>query len=256
MSPEWPIILTFHHISDTERSRYVLPSAILDVQLRAMIADGFTPLSLSDAVATGPNGSGTATERTFHLTFDDGLASFKTHALPVLEKLGLLDAATVFVPTAHVGGSNEWIAHPTPLQRIVPWRDIAEPLMSWDDLAHIRDLGVAVESHGHRHLSMPDLTYEAAFDDVSTAKRILGEHGFDARFIALPFGWRSEPAKRAIRDAGYEAAFAVKRGGRDALEIRRVPVYGIDSAWMSRFKLSGGYFRWLDAFGLSGGESS
>ena len=256
MSPEWPIILTYHHLSDTERSRYVLPTAAFEAQLRSMLADGFTPLTLAEAVATGPNGSRTAAEKTFHLTFDDGLASFATRAVPVLARLELLGAATEFVPTRYVGGENEWVAHPTPLQRIVPWRDVAETLMGWDDLARIRDLGVGVESHGHAHLPMRDLTYEAALDDVATARRILGEHGFEARFIALPFGWRSEPAKRAIRDAGYEAGFAVKRGGRDALEIRRVPIYGSDSAWMRRLKLSGGYFRWLDAFGLSGGGRS
>ena len=254
MTPtEWPIILTFHHLSAGERSRYVLPAEAFEARLGAMLADGFTPLPLAEAVAAGPNGSRSAPEKTFHLTFDDGLSSFSTHAVPALVRLGLLGAATVFIPTAYVGGTNEWVAHPTPLQRVVPWHDIAEPLMSWEEIARIRDLGVGVESHGHAHLPMPDLTYEAALDDVATAKRILGEHGFATRFIALPFGWRSEAAKRAIRDAGYEAGFAVKRGGRDELEIRRVPVYGTDSSWMRRLKLSGGYFRWLDAFGLSGG---
>jgi peptidoglycan/xylan/chitin deacetylase (PgdA/CDA1 family) len=253
MPSEWPIILTYHHLSDTDRSRYVLPSETFEAQLAAMLEDGFEPLPLDEAVATGPNGSRIAREKTFHLTFDDGLSSFASRAMAVLERLGLLGAATVFVPTAYVGGTNEWVANPTPLQRVVPWRDVTERLMGWDDLSHVRESGVGVESHGHAHLPMPDLTYEAALDDVSTAKRILGEHGFATRFIALPFGWRSEPAKRAMRDAGYEAGFAVKRGGRDELEIRRVPIYGTDSAWMHRLKLSGGYFRWLDAFGLSGG---
>ncbi len=40
------------------------------------------------------------------LTFDDAYADLAEAAFPVLERAGF--RATVFVPTAHLGGSNAW----------------------------------------------------------------------------------------------------------------------------------------------------
>lgn len=249
MATEWPLILSLHHLSDSSTSRYVLPAARLEALLDSLLARGARAITLAEAVATGPHGDRSAAENTFTLTFDDALASFSEYGLPLLARLGLCECATVFVPTAFVGEHNEWAAHPTPLQRIMPWRDVLAPLMSWEQLAEAAAAGVSVQAHGHSHLPMQRLTQADAFKDASTCKRILAEHGFETRFFALPFGWRSSEAKAGVADAGFEAGFSVKRGGADRFEIRRVPIYGTDGAAMTRLKLSGGYSRAFDTFG-------
>jgi peptidoglycan/xylan/chitin deacetylase (PgdA/CDA1 family) len=249
MATEWPLILSLHHLSDGARSRYVLPVARLEALLVSLLDRGATAITLSEAVATGPHGDGSAAENTFTLTFDDALASFSAYGLPLLERLELCECATVFAPTAFVGGTNEWAAHPTPLQRMMPWRDVLAPLMSWEQLAEASAAGVSVQAHGHSHLPMQRLTRADAREDASTCKRILAENGFETRFFALPFGWRSAEAKAGVADAGFEAAFSVKRGGSDRYEIRRVPIYGTDGGAVTRLKLSGGYFRAFDTFG-------
>src|ERR1051325_9148548 len=62
------------------------------------------------------------------ITFDDGYGSVAEHAAPVLNSLGW--PATVFVPTAHVGGTNIWDRDTgRPLQ----------PILGWDALGRLQD---------------------------------------------------------------------------------------------------------------------
>lgn len=247
MTLDWPLILAYHHVDATASSRYVVTASALERRLGAMLDRGFTPLSLDAALAAGPLGSSDAGPRTFTLTFDDGLASFPELALPVLQRLGLVDAVTVFVPTGFVGGVNEWTEQPTPLQRLMPWSDVPERVMGWDEIAGVAAAGVSVQSHGDRHLAMQDLTYEDALADAVASRRALAAHGIDARHFALPYGWHSPDCERAIADAGFDAALSVKWGGRNRFEVRRIPVYGTDHAVTRALKLSGRYFQAFDA---------
>jgi peptidoglycan/xylan/chitin deacetylase (PgdA/CDA1 family) len=245
MKTEWPLILTYHHIVAEKPSRYALDVAYFEAQLSRLLQRGYRAVNLETAIETGPLGSGDAQPKTFTVTFDDGLASLRELGLPVLRKLDLISSTTVFVPTAFVGERNEWSQHAeTDKPQIA--EDPAAPLMSWDELAELAEEGMAIESHGHRHLAMDSLSHADALADASASMRALREHGFPSRYLALPFGWHSPDAKRAIADAGFEAALSVTRGGSDRFEIRRVPLYGTDGVVMTRLKLSGHYWRTFD----------
>ena len=215
--------------------------------LERLLDGGYKPVTLDEALARGQFGGADAPERTFTLTFDDGLLNLKTLALPVIGSLGLLPFTTAFVPTAYVGADNAWRREPTTVERMRRRGDPAEKILSWDDLAELAAAGVRIESHGHTHAAMNEQSYEAARADAEASRSALREHGFDARYFALPFGWRTDECKRAIRDAGFEAAFSVTGGGKDRFEIRRVPIYGTDAAITQRFKTSGRYFDVFDA---------
>jgi peptidoglycan/xylan/chitin deacetylase (PgdA/CDA1 family) len=247
MTLDWPLILAFHPVGSGAPSRYVVPVAALERQLGGMLERGFAPLSLETALASGPFGSADAAPGTFTLTFDDALGSFTELALPVLTRLGLAGVVTLFVPTGYVGGANEWIARPTPLQRLMPWSDVPERILTWDEIADVVAAGVSVQSHGHRHLAMQDITYDVALADSLASKEALAEHGIVGRYLALPYGWHSPDSERAISDAGFDAALSVKWGGRNRFEVRRIPVYGTDHAITRRLKLSGRYFQAFDA---------
>src|SRR5690349_8289889 len=77
------------------------------------------------------------------LTFDDGYRSLLQTAVPWLRKFKF--PAVVFVPSAYVGGHNEFDAENEP----------REPICDWDDLLELERQGISVESHGvaHRRLS-------------------------------------------------------------------------------------------------------
>jgi peptidoglycan/xylan/chitin deacetylase (PgdA/CDA1 family) len=245
LSLDWPLILAYHHIDPSRSSRYVLAVDRFERQLSGMLEAGFTPLTLEAALASGPHGSADAAPKSFTITFDDGLVSFGELAAPVLERLGLVSATTIFVPTKWVGKDNAWREEPTLLQRIMPWGETAEGLLGWEAIGDLAERGFTFESHGHSHAAMNKLTYEESLTELETSRTLLAEHGISARYFAWPYGWHSEDAKRAARDAGFEAAVSVKWGGHDIYEVRRIPVYGTDHAITTRLKLSGRYF---DAF--------
>lgn len=247
MTYDWPLIFSYHHLHPTRSSRYVVDAGRFERDLAGLLDRGFTALSLAEAIATGPFGDGSAPAKTFCVTFDDALESFATIGLPVLNRLGIVDKTTLFVPTAHVGGENAWRTEPTLLQRLMPWGEVAERILGWDRITEVASAGVSIESHGHAHLPMQRLDYEGSLQDVSTSMRLLKEHGATPRYFALPYGWHSEECKRAIADAGFDAALSVKWGGKDRFEIRRIPVYGTDSSFTTRLKHSGRYFDAFDA---------
>lgn len=246
MSTDWPLILTYHHISTAEKSRYVIPVSLFERQVHEMLEAGFTPITIDEALATGPHGDGTAAPKTFTLTFDDALVSFTRLAVPAMERLGVLHAACSFVPTKHIGAENAWRTEPTLLQRIMPWSEIAEEISSWEEIEQLVAKGVRIESHGHAHAPMNKMTYAQAREDIETSLQLMRAHGIEPRYMAWPYGWHSEDAKRAVADAGLEAAISVKWGGRDIYEVRRIPVYGTDSALTWKLKLSGRYFDVFD----------
>ncbi|HEY3317548.1 MAG TPA: polysaccharide deacetylase family protein [Coriobacteriia bacterium] len=246
MNSDWPLILAYHGLHSKSSRRYALAAETFERQLTRMLDAGFRPLSLPDAVAAGPFGRADAGPKTFTLTFDDALVSFGEIAFPILRRLGLLGAATVFVPTAFVGGDNAWRSPPTPMQRLTSRAETQETLLGWDAIEDLAREGVAFGSHGHAHLPMQRLTYAEARADVEESLSLLAAHGIGARYLALPFGWHSEECERAIADAGLEAAFSVKWGGRDRFEIRRIPMYGTDSLPTVRLKMSGSYFGVFD----------
>ena len=254
MSLDWPLILTYHHLDAHAHSRYVMQADAFERQLTGMLEAGFVAITLEEALATGPFGSGKAPVRSFTVTFDDGLVSFGDLAFPVLKRLGLLGQTTMFVPSKWVGADNGWRTSPTLLQRLVPWGEVPEAIMGWERITELAAAGVSMQSHGHGHLALQKLTYDEALADAATSLELLGEHGIHARYYALPYGWHSPTAKRAIADAGFDAALSVKWGGHDRFEVRRIPVYGTDSAFTTRLKLSGRYFDVFDAAALLAGK--
>ena len=254
MSLDWPLILTYHHLDASAHSRYVMRANAFERQLAGMRERGFSAITLQEALATGPFGDGSARPGSFTVTFDDALGSFSDLAFPVLERLGLLAQTTVFVPTKWVGADNGWRESPTLLQRLVPWNEVPETIMSWERITELAHAGISIQSHGHGHLPLNKLSYAEVLADVTTSLALLADHGIHARYLALPYGWHSPDAKRAISDAGLDAALSVKWGGHDRFEIRRIPIYGTDSGLTTRLKLSGRYFDVFDAAAALAGK--
>jgi peptidoglycan/xylan/chitin deacetylase (PgdA/CDA1 family) len=104
----------------------------------------------------------------------------------------------------------------------VPWspaidRDIAEGLvMSWDQVRALRDAGMDVQSHGRTHRVLQTLGPRELASELRGAREDLeAQLGEKVRALSFPNGGRivDEPAiVAAVRDAGYEIAFANERG--------------------------------------------
>lgn len=180
-----------------ERSAF---EALLDRQL----ALGRRPVSL-DSAELGAAG-------TFALSFDDAHRSVLTEALPVLRARGL--TATLFVPTAWVGTSDEWL--------------------TWAELRELHREGWTLGSHTQKHQRMRWRLYDETqrqyegrlLEECVRSKRELEARlGAAVRLFAYPYGEAPEEAREACRAAGYARAFTVAgdcRWDGDPLRIPRV----------------------------------
>lgn len=168
--------------------------------------------------------------RAVAITFDDGYKSVYRSALPILESHGF--PATVFVPTAHIGGSNTWDA---PLGCDL---DIIDEGQMRDALSR----GLDIQSHGHNHIDMSQATSVQIQSDLSDSRNELKRvTGVWPRYLAYPYCTGSVAAQRAARDLGFDGAFSIDLPDRGRFAVGRVQVAPGDSMRLFALKTSGYY---------------
>lgn len=164
-------ILTYHSI-DRSRSVISIEPAVFRRHAEWLASSGVAVVGLTELVEAPITGPAVA------LTFDDAFANFATEAWPVLESLGL--PATVFVPSAHAGGRNEWEeGGSSPVL----------PLLDWEALGRLSERGVRLGAHGHTHVDLRTTTDDELESElVEPAERIRAETGVEATTFAYPYG--------------------------------------------------------------------
>lgn len=181
------------------------------------------------------------------LTFDDGFASQATVALPLLEEFGA--PAVFFVTTRHVEDPADWL----PFVR----RQLDEHgrgSASEETLHHLYDgmsVGelrraaespmVTIGSHTVSHPFLSRCDDEELARELGASRRRLEEWiGASVDLLAYPTGDYDARVARAVRQAGYRAAFVEdsKGLGLGAFEIPRIGLYRSDPAYLAA-KLSG-----------------
>jgi peptidoglycan/xylan/chitin deacetylase (PgdA/CDA1 family) len=174
------------------------------------------------------------------VTFDDGFAEVRRHALPILERFAV--PATLFAVSGYVGGLNEWMDRAAfPARR----------LLSAADLRDLQAAGMEIGSHTVSHRSMPELSFEEAAREARESKDMLEQIvGRTVRYFAYPYGRFNANTKEAVRAAGYQAACSTRSGFNSSLtdifELRRIDVFGHDSLTHFQRKLAFG----ANEFGL------
>ena len=126
------------------------------------------------------------------LTFDDAYTSFAEQALPVLANYGL--TATLFVPPALVGKTNEWVR----TDRVTAPE---LPILDWDAIGAAMLQGIAIGSHTRRHPALTRLTPGRLADEIGGASRdIESRLGVVPAGLAYPYGLVSGPVTRAAAE--------------------------------------------------------
>ena len=193
------IVACYHAVSDSWDHRLSLPGDQLLGQVRSLLR--FGPV---------------------HVTFDDAFRNIRD-VLPALRDLGV--PVTIFVCSGFADRGGE------PL--LVRELETDDPrdlqglrTMSWAELGELVEAGVGVGSHtiGHAHLTAlgdADLAVE-----LSTSKRRIEEElGLACRLLAYPYGEHNRRVRRAVRAAGYEAAYALRVRKGDRFALPRLDLY-------------------------------
>ena len=134
------------------------------------------------------------------LTFDDGISTVFTAAMPILARRHV--PAHVFVITRWVGGDNRWPGQPA---NATPF-----PLMDWDQLEELQAAGFRIEGHTARHpdlRSLSDAQIEGEMEEADAA--IEQRLGRRPRYFAYPYG-HYDARVRAIATKRYAASFTTK----------------------------------------------
>jgi len=151
------------------------------------------------------------------LTFDDGFASNRKYAWPILADLGF--RATTFLVGGRLGGANDWDGPSVP----------RFPLLSKDDCSSPEASVTSFQSHGMLHKDLTQLDESSLRLELEAPRRVLSELARrPVELFAYPFGRVSAAAAAAARRAGYRAACTciegLNRPGSDPFLMRRVAV--------------------------------
>lgn len=165
-------ILTFHSVDDSG-SVISYPPAAFRALIQALAHRGIPILDLPTLL--DPNClSGVA------ITFDDGMASVRRHALPVLRDHGA--PAHLFLTTDPVGAAEPWPAQPTDIPSF--------PMLDWDGVEDLVAGGFFIENHTRSHPDFRTLSDAQRTEECGASdERIEARTGRRPRYFAYPFGY-------------------------------------------------------------------
>jgi peptidoglycan/xylan/chitin deacetylase (PgdA/CDA1 family) len=226
-------ILMYHSISDDlTRDRFALSPRRFAAQMAWLAANEFRGVSVREAMAASPNRH----QRTVVLTFDDGFLDTYLRAFPILVQHGF--AATVFLPTGHVGGMNEWEDGAV----------ATKPLMGWDQIAEMAAAGIEFGSHTVSHLDLRNVRQNTIMNELAESKEVI-EHKLGANVLsfAYPYGYFRPDMPEMLAETGYEYGLLAATYGRNTpatgpYQLHRLPIWGGDSLPQFVAKLRGWYW--------------
>jgi peptidoglycan/xylan/chitin deacetylase (PgdA/CDA1 family) len=203
-------VLMYHDLSDghdripDEHRPYVLPATTFREQLRALADAGIGGARLDEIL--DPESATTDDRRRCVLTFDDGHASNRTLALPLL--LGARFRATFFVTAGWIG---------------------REPYLSWNQVRELAAAGMEIGSHSMTHRPPATLTAAQLHSEMADSKKLLEDRlGQPVVSASSPTGFFNPLMIPIVRDIGYRALctgrIAIWKKPGDSFRIPRLPV--------------------------------
>lgn len=193
-------ILMYHGI-DTEGGPTSVSPTSFAAQMEELAASGRPVQSMDDWIASGDPAA-------VVITFDDALTSFADTAWPILRSHGF--PAIVYVPTAHVGGAENWENGHRPARAILPWSALA-------DLA--KD-GVDFGGHTRNHPNLTKLSDADCETEIAGSKADLEDAlNRPARHFAPPYG-ASTPHVRAVIASHWQSSVGVTLNTAQASQDR------------------------------------
>lgn len=216
-----PKLLLYHDV--TARGRVPAKEAArrLDMQLAWISRAGFSFRSMPEYLA------GQLGPLDVVVTFDDALRSFHDVAWPVLQAHGVLP--TLFVV-------SQFASRP----------DAHAVLMSWADVHAVAEKGATIGCHAASHVPLDEIAPELMRREIVESVSAFAEQDLPVSTLAYPFGRYDAAVKAAVKEAGFEAAFTVMKGGADRFEIRRRLLTGAENSAMLRLALSDRFFELRD----------
>jgi len=184
------------------------------------------------------SGHANSPEKPVVITFDDGLADFKTDAFPVLNRHGF--SATVFLPAGLMGQQVN-----------------GQACMTWDQVRESAAKGMAFGSHSLTHPKLVDLDPAELEREIRESKeKIESELGQGIDSFSYPYAFPEQETgfldryEAMLAGCGYRNGVTTIIGAAAQADnrffLKRLPVNAHDDPRFFQAKLEGGY-DWLHA---------
>lgn len=179
-----------------------------------------------DALLEWLDGGQALREGDMVVTFDDGFLGVREHAEPVLKALRW--PYTVFLVSDRIGQEDDWRRNQNQEGR-------RHRLLDATDVRAMAREGCSFHSHTRSHASLTELDDAGLAEELAGSRAALADLlGSPPRYIAYPYGLHDSRVVEAARRAGYDAGFSVLPGfnvrGTDRFRLRRIDVFGTDTA--------------------------
>lgn len=218
-----PVVM-YHNVAraDVFRADTVSPENF-EKHLKFLKTRGYCLLSLEELV-DGMKAGRKFKRNSVAVTFDDGMKNNFLAAYPILKKYAV--CAHFFVPVGRVGQDG---------------------VLSWEDIAVMKEGGMVFGSHSVNHAYLPGLSLDEQIHEIQASKKILEEKlNQSVHFFAYPIGGFNPQIKGLLQKSGYRAGFTTNRGTnrftKDLYEINRIRFGDRDTNdFVLTAKLSGYY---------------
>lgn len=188
-------ILMYHNISNNPIDQLAVSENRFIEQMDWLKQHEYIILTLSQAINDIQNGK--IRRKSIVLSFDDGYSDFLEIAVPILRKNSF--AATLFVLAGEGGKVSYWKSS-----------GIQEPLLSWDEIRRISEMGHEIGSHGLNHVDLTSLSHKDLNDEIFKSKKIIeNKVNRPINAFCYPFGKHDMYVENMVCNAGYACAVRV-----------------------------------------------
>lgn len=220
----FPPVIMLHHVTDDAALNGLKPYSIS----RAAFTRLLDVLEEEGYVTTTFNDLYTTKGKKVIITFDDCPKHLLDFAVPELQRRGM--KAVFYMPTAYLGGKNDWdtaFGKPT------------VELMNEADIKHLSSIGMEIGSHSHWHVKLGDLPEEEVAENLQQSKKILESiTGKNVISVAYPFGSVPRNRDKLLGEAGYEYGLSIYSPFENRYNVRRFIYHDGDDTARLKAKLS------------------
>ena len=211
-------IITFHSIDDSGTVLSFPKRKFLNL-IQSIIKLNIPILSL-DALLHENTTNGIT------LTFDDGMKSVYTDALPILRDYNAI--AHLYLTTGVVGKNNKWPTQP----QNAPYFE----MLNWNEIEELNKSGVLIESHTNSHPDLRTLGNQELEDECGSADDMIENRlGRRPEYFAYPYGYVNNNVCNFFRNkykATVTTEFRVINDNEDMAMLPRLDSYYLQPLWL------------------------
>lgn len=228
-------VLAYHAIAELPDhwglQPFSLPPTEFAAHVDALARTGHRFIDLGTLLAS-LDGRKALPKRSVLISFDDCYDDLRTVAAPLLATRGI--PAVAFAVAGRFGGTNDWDAAPSD-QRL--------RVLDADGLQEVRRLGIDIGAHSLTHPPLTELGEDELHAEIAGCLDAFDSAGLAPPLaFAYPHGRHNAAVVKAVREAGFRAAFTTQAGlvtrDSDRYRLSRIEIRRVDTALRLHLRLA------------------